>query len=119
MQKMKCDRHEVKMYNSNKIKILLGKRVKELRKKRNLTQKELAEKMNIDQRNLSKIECGNNFITAETLSKILFALDIEIEDLFNFNSEININQIKKELLFAINNELIDIKLMYKFYKSIQ
>ncbi len=33
---------EVKMYNSSDIKLLLGKRIKELRKERNLTQEELA-----------------------------------------------------------------------------
>ncbi len=43
------------MYNSTDIKLLLGKRIKELRKQKGLTQEQLAEKMNIDQRNLSKI----------------------------------------------------------------
>jgi len=72
------------MYSSTDIKILLGKRIKELRKQRGLTQEQLSEKMNINQRNLSKIECGNNFITSDTLSKILFAFEIEPAELFTF-----------------------------------
>lgn len=36
------------------------------------------------QRNLSKIECGSNFVTAETLSKLLQTLDVDAKDLFDF-----------------------------------
>ena len=45
----------------NRIKELLGRRIKELREKRGYTQQQLAEKIGIDQRNLSKIECGITF----------------------------------------------------------
>ena len=107
------------MYNSSDIKLLLGKRIKELRKERNLTQEELAEKMNIDQRNLSKIECGNNFITAETLSKILKTLDIEARELFDFNHKKDREVLKQELLQSIIHETVDIELLYKFYSTIK
>jgi len=107
------------MYNSSDIKLLLGKRIKELRKERNLTQEELAEKMNIDQRNLSKIECGNNFITAETLSKLLLALEVEPHELFMFKHHNDEIILKKELLQAINNNKTNIKLLYQLYQAIK
>ena len=84
------------MYNSSDIKTLLGKRIKELRKKCNLTQEQLAEKMNIDQRNLSKIECGNNFVTSDTLGKILIALNVDACELFNFKNNRNKDAIKQD-----------------------
>lgn len=40
--------------------------------------------IDVGERNLSKIECGNNFVTAETLSKIITALEVEPTELFNF-----------------------------------
>jgi len=104
------------MYNSNEIKILLGKRIKELRKLKNLTQEQLAEKMEIDQRNLSKIECGNNFITAETLSKILMALDVEANELFDFRHLDDENILKEKLISAINDNSANIKQLYQFYR---
>lgn len=104
------------MYNSAEIKKLLGKRLRELRKYRNLTQEELAEKLNIDQRNLSKIECGNNFVTAETLSKISCALDIEPQELFRFASQKDDYLEKEELLSAINSGNANIKLLYQIYQ---
>lgn len=45
----------------NDIKKLLGKRIKELRKAQGISQQQLAELANIDQRNLSHIECGDTF----------------------------------------------------------
>ena len=67
--------------------------------------------MNIDQRNLSKIECGNNFITAETLSKILKTLNIEAKELFDFNHKQDKENLKPELLQAIVHETVDIELL--------
>ena len=103
----------------NDIKILLGKRIKELRTKRGLTQEFLAEQIGIGQRNLSKIECGNNFITAETLSKILNALDIKAKELFDFEHHKTKEDLKKELIEAINNEKVEIELLYHFYETVK
>ncbi len=58
------------------IKKDFGEKVKRLRQKRKLTQEQLAEKIDISPRNLSKIEVGNCFVKAETLEKLLVALDI-------------------------------------------
>ena len=55
---------------------LLGKRFKELRIQKRLPQEQLAEMVDMGERNLSKIECGVNFVSAETLSKIAVALGV-------------------------------------------
>ena len=101
------------------IKQLLGKRIKELRIQRGYTQEYLSEQIGIGQRNLSKIECGNNFVTAETLSKILMTLNIEAKELFYFKHKQNKETLKQELLHAIIDETIDIELLYKFYSAIK
>ena len=101
------------------IKQLLGKRIKELRVQRGYTQEYLSKKIGIGQRNLSKIECGNNFVTAETLSKILKTLNIEAKELFDFKHKQDKEGLKQELLQAIVHETIDIELLYKFYSTIK
>lgn len=107
------------MDKNTDIKKLLGKRIKELRTKRWLTQEVLAEKIGVGQRNLSKIECGTNFVTAETLTKILLALDIEAQELFNFNHKADKEILKRELIEAIKSDKVDVSLMYRFYQSIK
>ena len=52
------------------IKIIFGKKIKELRIKMKMSQEELAEKIDIAERNLSKIECGKSFIRAEKIAKL-------------------------------------------------
>ena len=101
------------------IKKLLGKRIKELREHKNLTQEKLAEKIGIGQRNLSKIECGNNFVTSETLSKIISALQVEAKDLFDFNHKNDKEILKRELFEAIKEEKVDVELLYRFYQSVK
>ncbi len=105
--------------DENNIKKLLGKKIKELRIKRGFTQEQLSEKIGIGERNLSKIECGNNFVTAETLSNLIVALNVNAKDLFDFDYYKNETDIKSEIINAINNDEIDVKTMYKFYVAIK
>ena len=56
------------------IKKTFGEKIKRLRKAKNLTQEQLAEMINIAPKNLSKIEVGTSFVTAETLDKLVVAL---------------------------------------------
>ncbi len=62
-----------------------GKNLRLLRKTRNLTQEQLAEKLDLSHRQLTRIENGNSFVSAEVLEKLIFALDVDIKDLFNFS----------------------------------
>ena len=101
------------------IKKEFGEKIKRMRKKRNLTQEQLAELIDISPRNLSGIEVGANFVKAETLEKILVALNITMEELFS-NVEIKDN---KELLAdiikdvkTIENDNSKLKRIYKMVK---
>lgn len=101
------------------IKRELGEKVKRIRKNRGLTQEELAEMIDISSRNLSNIEVGANFPKSETLEKILKALNITTQDLFE-------NDYLREsdaLLEDINEYLEQVKdnraKLEKIYKMIK
>ncbi len=100
------------------IKQLLGKRIKELRLTRGFSQEKLAGVTNIDQRNLSNIECGNTF-PSKCLLDLGAALQVNLIELFDFEhhtlDEIEmINYIKDNL-----NKLQphDIRTIYRLIKS--
>jgi transcriptional regulator with XRE-family HTH domain len=59
----------------------LGRRVIELRKAQGLTQQNLADRMQIDARDVRRIESGDN-VTVVTLVKLAGALDVDIGALF-------------------------------------
>ena len=64
------------------IKKDLGIKIKRMRLKRGMTLESLSEAVNISHRTLSGIEIGENFCTAETLDKIINALETTPEELF-------------------------------------
>ena len=66
------------------IKNLLGKKVKRLRKFRGYTQEKFADLIDISPRNLNRIESGENFVTSETLDKILTNLNVTADVLFSY-----------------------------------
>jgi len=63
---------------------LLGERIRELRKKRNLSQEQLAEMAGISSKYLSRIERGIQAPSIESLDKISAGMKVEIRDLFDF-----------------------------------
>lgn len=101
------------------IKELFGKRIKELRIKKKLSQEELAEKIDIAERNISKIECGNNFIRAEKIEKLAAALDVTPKDLFDFEHRKDIVEIREELINVIKNDDKNVRKLYRLYNILK
>lgn len=98
------------------LKHKFGKRVKELRKSKGLTQELLAELINLEPPNVSKLESGLHFPQPDKIEKIANALSVEVHDLFDFE------HIKKrqDLIKYIKKtvECFDIKTLELIYKFI-
>lgn len=62
----------------------IGKRIQELRELQNLSQQDLAAKINYDKSNMSRLEAGKTNMTVITLEKVSKALNIELIELFKF-----------------------------------
>lgn len=60
----------------------LGRRISEIRKIKDITQEELAEKANLTVSYISKIETGKKNPTIATIEKIAQALGVDIYQLF-------------------------------------
>lgn len=103
----------------NRIKELLGRRIKELREKRGYTQQQLAEKIGIDQRNLSKIECGITF-PSKSLPELSRCLQISLPQLFDFEHLKVDDAEKKVIMKGIIDELspYELDLAYKILTAI-
>ncbi len=98
------------------LKKLLGRRIKELRKIRNIKQEELAELINIAPRNLSNIETGRCFPSPDNLEKIAQSLNIKVKELFDFEHQ----QDNEELFTEIINRIkpANRERLQDFYKII-
>ena len=77
------------MYNESKHSeekylVALGKRIKELRLQKKISQTEIAYRCGFDKSNYNTIESGKRNPTITSLLKIAKALDIQLIEFFNF-----------------------------------
>jgi transcriptional regulator with XRE-family HTH domain len=100
-------------------KELLGARIREIRKAHGLTQEQLAEMVDIEQKHVSRIELGKNYPTIDRLEKMATALNVPLISFFDFlhlenNDERNLN------IEAMIRELDEDsrKMAYKMIKAI-
>ena len=102
----------------NNIKILFGQKIKEYRKKHNMTQAQLAEIVNIDDKHVSGIESGKNFPSADLIERFSIALNIEPKDLFEFYHLQEPKDLKSDInsmLEKLNKEKLS--LVYKYIRN--
>jgi len=103
----------------NDIKKLLGQRIKEIRKARNLTQEKLAEIVGIGTPNISYIENGRFAPSIETLQKIATALKVQPYELYKFNNTKTKQEIILEIVSAMENNEKLLHLIYNFFLSVR
>lgn len=84
-------------------KQLLGLRIKELRKVKGFTQEELAEKLNIETRQLSKLETGKHYPSFETVVALLKTFDMTFEELTTIDHLDTVENIKQKLQNEIDS----------------
>ena len=100
-------------------KKLFGKRLKELREKRGMTQEELSNLLNIEWQHISRLENGKNLPSCTILISLAEIFDIDIRSLTKYehlNENINIYNEINNLLKISNPE--QKKLFYKIMMSI-
>lgn len=89
---------------------LVGEKIRILRKEKGLTQEDLAEKSNLQDSYISGVENGDRNISLLTLEKIIKALDVSPETIFNFNNIDLINEINdKKQILEIHNNLVQMR----------
>src|SRR5574344_2230373 len=84
----------------------IGEKIKEIRKKRKISQEKLAELTNINFRTISRIETSRNIPNLETLEKIAKILNVNIIDFFD-NSHLKSREILIEDINDITKKLSD------------
>lgn len=92
----------------------LGLRIKELREKQGYTQLKLAEILNMEASNLSKIERGVQIPKEESLEKLAQAFNVNLLDLFDYE-----HFTDKSLLISKINKILessDIETVQRYYK---
>lgn len=66
------------------IKLLVGKRVRELRNNMGISQEELADMVGLDRTYITSVECGKRNISIVNIEKLATALQVSLKEFFSF-----------------------------------
>lgn len=80
----------------------VGAQIQSIRKHRNVSQEELAARVGIDAKSLSRIERGMHYPSLDTLEKIQVELDVEMKDFFDFTGAESIQEMRNFLIKVAN-----------------
>lgn len=98
----------------------IGKFIQENRKNKNLTQEQLAEKLNVSKNAVSKWERGLNLPDVSIMQELCLILDITLNELFS-GEKINEENYKavadNNLMEALENSTFTLKEKIQFYKK--
>jgi len=100
-------------------KSVIGKKIRQFRKLKKMTQFELAEKIGLNEKQISRIEMGLNYPTYTTFVKLIEVLDIDIDN-FIINDNVGISTYENKInhFIRISNEA-ELKMYYDVMQSIK
>ncbi len=99
-------------------KILLGKRLRELRKRKGIKQEKLAELICVEPATISNIENGKNYPSMINLESILRVLDSSFLEVFDFEHKKNTELLVEEINEVMKNNPEKIEDFYKIIKAL-
>ena len=80
----------------------VGAQIQMLRKQHGISQEELAARVGIDAKSLSRIERGVHYPSIDTLEKIQIELNVEMKDFFDFTGVESIQEMRNFLIKVAN-----------------
>lgn len=98
--------------NMNNSKIIIGKKIREFRQRQGMTQHDLAEKIGVTEKQISKIETGIHYPKFENFVKILDSLDISLKEFSEDMEPENEYSSSRKSLVKIFNKLSDVEIEY-------
>jgi transcriptional regulator with XRE-family HTH domain len=86
------------------LKNLFGKRLKQIREAKGLTQQQLAELCDLQTNSITLIEIGERAASFNTIELLAENLGVSYYDLFDFSTELNPS--KEKLICELNKEIV-------------
>ena len=100
------------------IKVLVGQKIKKIRKSKKYTQEKLAELIGIEPQSLSYMETGKFSPSPDTLQKLGEILNVKPYEFYYFE-DITEDEMIGDIIKALKEDKKFLRLVYNIYKSIQ
>lgn len=99
-------------------KTLLGGRLRELRKRKNIAQEHLAELIGVEPATISNIENGKNYPSMQNLENILKILGYNFIDAFDFEHKNSPENLIKEINEILQKNPSKVEEFYKILSAL-
>ncbi|MEW6682526.1 MAG: helix-turn-helix transcriptional regulator [Nitrospirota bacterium] len=100
-------------------KVLLGARIKELRKRRGWTQDQVAERTGIDPKHLSRLEVGAGFPSLDTLERLARVLRVDLKDFFEYAHQDHPHTLRAVAVTFVNDATDEqLRLIVKLLRAV-
>jgi len=100
------------------MKKMFGKKLREIRMQKGITQEKVSELIGIKPENYSRIENGLSFPKPENILKISQVLNVEVAELFQFATVEDLDKILEKLIEKLRSDKETVLITYKFLKSL-
>ncbi|MBS6603506.1 MAG: helix-turn-helix transcriptional regulator [Brachyspira sp.] len=98
-------------------KVLIGKKIRSLRKQSGFTQEQFSEKIGIEPAPLSNIENGKSYPSMQTVLKVFKEFNITPDKFFDCEYYKNDNELENEIIEIIKKQSGDKKqILYRIIK---
>jgi len=99
---------------------MLGKRIKELRKSKNMTQEKLSELVGFEPNHITKIEAGKHFPQPEKLESIARIFGVQVKDLFDYEHKVSNQTLKEKIIEWLEDaQTAEIEYIYKTTNNLE
>jgi len=99
-------------------KQMLGKRIRELRKRKGINQEKLAELINVDPTTISNIENGKNYPSMNNLENLLEVLNSSFTEVFDFEHKNSKEDLMLQITQKLKNNPEQIEVFYKIITAL-
>lgn len=99
-------------------RILLGRRLREIRKQKGFKQEKLAEIIDVDPTTISNIENGKNYPSMINLENIIEALGCTFSDIFDYEHKKDKTNLITEINLLLEQHPEKIEDFYKILKAL-
>ena len=99
-------------------KKLLGRRLRELRKRKGINQEQLAEMNSVEPATISNIENGKNYPSMTNLENIVSILESSFQEVFDFEHKNSNESLIKQINFALKNNPDKVETFYKIIMAL-
>ena len=100
------------------MKKMFGKRLRELRRLRNMTQERVSELIGIKPENYSRIENGLSFPKPENILKISEVLNVDVYELFRFDNPKNYQATLEKVINKLKQDEQATFMTYNYLTSV-